>query len=138
MTAWTRAKELLVGERTCVLCKGDVVKICTQRGVKPLLSLFESGEDFQGCYAADKVVGKATAFLYALLGARGVYAKVLSENARTVLQKQGILVEYGELVPHIINRSGVGICPFEEAVLGVEDTQAAYEIIRKKMQELRR
>jgi hypothetical protein len=87
------------------------------RGVKPLVIWLSSGEDFHGFSAADKVIGKATAFLYVLLGVKAVYASVISEGALDVLTKNGIDTQYGCVVEHIINRAGDGICPFEQAVL---------------------
>lgn len=132
-----RVKEhLLSGGYTCVLCKGDEVLTSTQRGVKPLLQWLESDHDLKGYYAADKVIGKATAFLYVLLGVKAVYAGVISKRALQVLQKYNIVIEYGTIVEYIINRKGDGICPFEEAVLHVEDADIAYKVIKEKSIDL--
>lgn len=132
-----QAKCLLQKENfTCVLCKGEETYTSRQRGVKPLVSWLESDLNFCGCSAADKVVGKATAFLYVLLGAKEVYAHTVSRPALEVLRQNRIGVEYGEAVPCIINRQGDGICPFEEAVLGLYDPLLAYEAIRGKMKQM--
>jgi hypothetical protein len=136
MTDLERAKNLLTGECTCALCLGDCTYLSTERGVKPLVAWLESGIDFQGFCAADKVVGKATAFLYVLLGVKSVYAKVISKDGLRVLQKRGIAVEKDTIVEYIINRKGDGRCPFEESVLCVDDEKAALQKIRQKMQEL--
>ncbi len=132
-----RAQEALAsGDYTCVLCKGDETVTSQARGVKPLVSWYVSGKDFSGFSAADKVVGRATAFLYALLRVKAVYAGIVSRSALEVLAQAGIEVRYGQAVSHIINRRGDGICPFEEAVLHIGDAQSAYRAIRSKMQEL--
>ena len=55
---------------TCVLCNGETVYKSHRRGVAPLMGWLESGTDLKGFSAADKVVGKATAFLYCLLGVK--------------------------------------------------------------------
>lgn len=137
MTDLTLAKKTLQeAEYTCVLCKDGQIHTSTQRGVKPLVLWLVSGEDFSGFSAADKVVGKATAFLYVRLGAKAVYASVISKSALEVLRENGICVEYGSLAENIINRQGDGICPFEAAVLEVRDSEAAYREIRRKMDEL--
>ncbi len=137
MTELERAKaRLSEGDCTCVLCRGDEVYISAERGVKPLVAWRESGKDFRGFFAADKVVGRATAFLYVLLGVKAVYAHVLSKAAMQVLNEHGIAVEYGTLVEHIINRQGNGICPFEACVLHEQDANAAYGAIRRKMNEM--
>ncbi len=132
-----KAKErLFSGGYTCVLCKGEEMYTSTLRGVKPLIKWYEEGKKFCGFSAADKVIGKATAFLYLLLGVREVYAFVLSRSALETLKKGGIYVEYSELTEHIINRKGDGICPFEEAVTPISDCREAYLAIWRKMAEI--
>lgn len=137
MIGFEKTKKLLLeGDFTCVLSCGEKVYTSKERGVKPLLTWFESGADFKGYFAADKVVGKATAFLYILLGVKAVYAGVISRSALNLLGRQGVLTEYGNVVEHIINRKGDGICPFEAAVLNIDDADAAYAAIRQKMNEI--
>ncbi len=137
MSDLEKAKQLLSdGSYTCVLCREDEVTTSVQRGVKPLVALIESGRDFCGCSAADKVVGRATAFLYVLLGVRAVYAAVISKAALEVLNANHITVESGTVSEYIVNRSGDGMCPFEAAVLETDTPQAAYEEIRRKMREM--
>jgi len=131
------AKEkLIAGEYTCALCCGSQIFASTLRGVKPLVAWYKSGKDFGGYSAADKVVGKATAFLYVLLNVKAVFAKVISKSALDVLRESNIEVEYDQLVDNIINRQGDGICPFETAVLNIDNPLAAYNVIIKKMREL--
>ncbi len=124
---------LEAGEYTCVLAKENRVLTSHDRGVKPLLGLV--GQDLEGCDAADKVVGKATAYLYCLLKIRRLWAGVLSKPALEVLEKAGIAVEYKTLTAHIANRSGDGICPFEAAVADAQDAEEALAIIRAKAKE---
>ena len=136
-TDLTQARNLLdSGDYTCVLCLGDAYHTAAQRGVKPLLQWLDGGLDAAGFSAADRVVGRATAFLYCLLGVRAVYARVMSRPAREVLLRNGIAVEAGQLVDGIINRKGTGPCPFEAAVLDIEDPQDALEAIRRKMAQM--
>ncbi len=132
-----RAKEKLKsGDYTCVLCKGDRTLALTQRGIKPLVELYEGDENFEGFCAADKVVGKGAAFLYLLLGVKAIYSAVLSRSALELLQKNGVIVRYDILAENIINRKGDGICPFEEAVLNIGDKLRAYLKIKEKMAEM--
>ena len=132
-----KAKEILLsGGYTCVLTDAAAVYTSTLRGVKPLVQFLESGAIPSGLSAADKVVGKATAYLYVLLGVREVYAQVISDPAVAVLHTAGIGVQYEKKVSNIINRKGDGICPFEAAVMDIHDPAAAYTAIRQKMQEL--
>ena len=131
------AKEMLLNnEYTCVICQGETVHTSTFRGVKPLVQWLDRGLDVKGFSAADKVIGRATAFLYVLLEVREVYAHVISKPALAVLESHGVQIQYGTLVENIINRAGTGICPFEETVMGIEDPQNAYTAIRQKMQQM--
>ena len=125
-----RAKTLLVQEgHTCVLCQGDAMYYSDERGVNPLLTFLESEHSFIGFSAADKVVGKATAFLYVLLQVSALHACVISEGALEVLVAHHLPVTYDTLVPHIINRTHDGICPFEATVQNTSDPSAALTLI---------
>lgn len=131
------AKEMLIsGGYTCVLTDGTAVYTSCDRGVKPLVRFLESGELPAGLSAADKVVGKATAYLYVLLKVCEVYSQIISHGAVEVLEAHGIAVRYDKLVNHIINRKGDGICPFEAAVLEIHDPGTAYAAIQAKMAEM--
>ena len=132
-----KAKNLLASEGyTCVLMDENTVFTSCLRGVKPLGQFVESKKIPEGLWAADKVVGKATAYLYVMLGVRTLHAHVISHSAVEVLQNYDIPVQYDTLVPHIINRTGDGICPFEEAVMNISSVESAYKAIRAKMNEL--
>ncbi len=133
-----KAKERLVCEgATCVLCMGAQVFISKARGVRPLLDLLASGEDWQSAVAADKVVGRAAAFLYVLLGVREVYAGVVSEAALQVFQSYHIAITYDVLVPAIRNRTDTGFCPMEEAVWHCNNPEDAVGLIRAKLAALK-
>ena len=59
------AKDILEMEHcTCVIVKEDKAYTSMERGVKPLLSWLEENIDFKSASAADKVVGKAAAYIY--------------------------------------------------------------------------
>lgn len=132
-----KAKALLeTGGYTCVVQKGDSVYTATARGVKPLVDWLDDGVDFGGFCAADKVVGKATAFLYCLLGVRAVHAGVMSASARSVLKANGIDAICDREVPGIINRRGDGPCPFEAAVWEITDPRTALDAIHAKQIEM--
>ena len=133
MSDLNKAKALLTeGGYTCVLCRDDEVHTATARGVKPLVDWLDSSLDLRGFSAADKVVGRATAFLYVLLGIRSIHALVMSSPAKEALEAGGIAASCATEVAGIINRRGDGPCPFEEAVLGITDPAEALTAIRKK------
>lgn len=131
-------KMLTEGEYTCVLCKDELVYTSTERGVKPLLEWHDSEINLQGFSAADKVVGKAAAFIYVLLGVDDVYAPVISEGAMHILEANGIKVQCKLLVKEIINRSGTGRCPMEETVDGITEAKEALEAVKRKIAKLQK
>ena len=132
-----QARQILTtGGFTCVLRKEETTYTATERGVKPLVRWLTEGIDARGFTAADKVVGRATAYLYVLLGVREVWAAVMSEAAAEVLTRHGIAASQDQLVKNIINRTGTGICPFEEAVLEIQDPEEALAAIRSKMAQM--
>lgn len=137
MTNLTYVKNTLIsGGYTCVMCKGEDKHTSNLRGVKPLVQFVESGASFDGYSAADKVVGRATAFLYVILGVKEIYAAIISQPALEILTAHNIYVEYDTKVSNIINRTGDGICPFEAAVMSINNSDDAYSAILSKMQEL--
>ena len=124
------------GNYTCVVRRGDTVHTATERGVKPLLNWLDSELDLRGFCAADRVVGRATAYLYVLLGVSEVYARVMSRPAAEVLAAHGITHSAETFTDGIINRRGTGPCPFEAAVLGITDAAEALTAIRNKMAQM--
>ena len=132
-----KAKQILSGGNfTAVLCKNEKQYTSVLRGVKPLVIWMEDKNNYYGYSAADKVVGKATAFLYLLLGVKAVFAQVISKPAIQILETQGVFVGYETVVDNIINRQGNGICPFEECVLPLNNKESAYVAICEKMKEM--
>lgn len=137
MTDLQRAKTALTeGGYTVVLCRDGVTYTDTRRGVAPLLALLDRGENVTGFAAADKVVGKAAAFLYLRLGVTQVYAPIISAPACDLLTSHGVAVTYDAIVSAIRNRAGDGFCPLEQAVWEIPDPIAAEKAIRKRLAEL--
>ncbi len=121
---------------TLALTDGEALITRRERGVKPLVELIDGGRELRGYIAADKVVGKAAAMLYAVLGIAELYACVASEGAVEVCRKRGIRLTYGTLAPHIINRRGDGSCPMEKAVADIDDPFEALAAVRKTLAAL--
>lgn len=136
MTDLKRAKELLASDPalTCAFVKGERIDSSAERGVKPLLDRVDSA--WEGGSAADKIVGRAAALLYALMRVKALYACVLSRSALETLGRFGISVEYGELTDRIVNRKGDGPCPMERATEGISDPQEGLTAIRRQLERL--
>lgn len=131
------AKRILnEGGYTCAAVCGSNVYTSRQRGVKPLLDLLDAGKSLKGYAVADKVIGRAAAFLYVRLEAEEVYSEIISKPALEVFRQFGIRVSYGELVDVIFNRTNTGLCPMESSVLEIREPEAAEQAIRAKLAEL--
>ncbi len=134
-----KAKAILLdGGYTCVICRRDEMYTDMQRGVKPLIDLLDHGVRLDGFSAADKVIGKATALLYVLLGVSEVYTPVISIPARDILEKNGIEVFFDLEVEAIKNRTGDGFCPMETLVKSINEPHLAYPAIKKKLAGLKK
>lgn len=121
---------------TCVLCNEELIITDKRRGIRPLLDLLDNETNVEGFYAADKVVGKAAAYLYCLLKVKRLYALVISAPALEILNQAGIETEYGQLVSAIQNRTKDGFCPMEQAVLNIQDPSDALVAIRNTLASL--
>lgn len=105
-----------------------------------MLDYIAEGTDLSGFSAADKIVGKAAAMLFALAGVKVLHAQVLSRGAEEILHIHGIPYTCDTLTEGIINRRRDGLCPMEQAVASIENTdlQGAYKAICEKQAELRK
>lgn len=134
-----KARNVLIAEnKTCVVCKGDVVYSSEKTGIAPMLEFISENVELTGFSVADKIVGKAAALLFVLAGIHQVYGEVMSKGAEAILIQHNIPYTYGTLTSYIINRKGDGICPMEETVKEIEDPRKAFEALCKKRQELMR
>ena len=137
MTDIENARNLLEREhKTCALCRGEARYSSEKTGIAPMVDFITEGVDLRGFSAADKIVGRAAALMFALAGVAEVYAEVVSAAAVEVLGRHGIPCSWGEMVDVIVNRTGTGQCPMEEAVRGISDPPAALEAIRARQRQL--
>lgn len=132
-----KAKELLLQDGyTCVLIKEDTIYTSFERGVKPLIEFIDNKTNLQGYYVADKVIGKAAAFLYVLLNVKAIYVPVISVSAMEVLQRYGIEVFCDKQVEAICNRANTGFCPMEQTVMNIDSPEQALKAIKQKLKEM--
>ena len=75
----------------------------------------------------DRVVGKAAALLISYVKAREIYTGLLSRGAIVVLKMYKIQYSSKIVVDEILDKNKTKICPFEEAVLDIEDPKKGYE-----------
>ncbi len=131
------AKNLLLREKaTCVVIRdGKIINIEYGRGIKPILKIYEEGL-LKNAIVVDKIVGRAAAMIMVLGGVSQCFGRTVSKGAVEVFKKHGIYCEYEEASEYIINRSGDGLCPMEEAVMGIDNPEVALQEIKKRLDEL--
>ncbi|MBR2283018.1 MAG: DUF1893 domain-containing protein [Ruminococcus sp.] len=135
MTDLEIAKNNLAGHSIC-LCRDGSVIVDDGRGISPMIRFIAEGRDLTGYSAADLIVGKAAAMLFVKTGICKAYGKVMSAAARDHLEKHGIACEWETLTPQIINRAGTGMCPMEQTVADINDTEAGYKALCRKLAEM--
>lgn len=116
---------------------GNEIRTFGGRGVSDLYRLLHEDPVFlHGAHVADKVVGKAAAALLALAAVGRIYADVISRPALDLLERAGIPTTYGKPVPHIINRTGTGLCPLETRCMECRTPEECLAQIRSFMEEM--
>lgn len=132
------ARALLIANKdaTLVAVRGDEIVVCRDRGVKPLLKMVAEGRSLKGFSVADKVVGKAPALLYAVLGPEAVFSPVMSWTGRAVLLAAGIFVSHDVLVSHISNRAKSGQCPMDESVTNIWEPYEAVGVLEERARQM--
>lgn len=134
-----RAVELLNKNQLTFAAVSETENITSkQRGISPLLELLDNGKDLYDFSIADKVIGKAAAFLYILLNPKEISTVVISKPALKILKKSNIIVNYNTLTDAIRNRYNTGFCPMETAVMNTNDAHKALKLIRNRLLELSR
>lgn len=139
MTDLARAIALLQEDpsRTCAFVCGEEFFTSTRRGVAPLLEFALAGRSLKNFSCADRVVGRAAALLYSYLGAKAVYAEVMSVSAEEIFTAQKITYVAKNLVQNIINRQGTGLCPMELATQGITQPEAGVRAIAAQVEALK-
>ena len=124
------------GQYTLVICKDADIVTSDITGIKPLINLIEEKKEYKGYSAADKIVGRAAAFLYTLLEVKNIYGEIMSKGATEILKNAKINFEYKTLTDFIENRKKDGMCPMDEAVKNINDPKEAYKAIKEKIKFL--
>ena len=126
------------GTYCCIVCKDGQITPLTGKGVSPLLDLLDApGQILKGAAVADRIIGKASAWILVYAGAAAVYAPVMSRGAEKIFERFKVPSEYDVLTDRIIRRDGNGTCPMELAVGEINDAKEAVEAVRKRREEMR-
>ncbi|MFQ6121713.1 MAG: DUF1893 domain-containing protein [Dehalococcoidales bacterium] len=124
------------------LKSGDTVWICqanellfrsSEKGLIPLLTYLEKCTLTPvGVTSYDRIVGNAAALLLRQASCTQVYGVIGSQLAAQTLKELGISYSFLTTVPHILNRSGNDMCPFEKASIG-KSPEEFYELVKEKI-----
>lgn len=123
---------------SCVISKGEEIRLFHRRGVIDLFELYEKDAKFMhSARLADKVIGKGAAALVVLGGMAEVYADIISTPALNVLRQANIPTRFEQEVPYIINRKKDGRCPLETACDRLNTPKEMLPAIRKFVENMR-
>lgn len=106
-------------------------------GIRAALQLHdEHPELLKGAVIADRIIGRAAAMIFADGGATAIYGSVMSKTAQQELTQKDVITQAGTLVDAIINRRGDGICPMEQAIMGITEPEAGLSRLRQTVRKL--
>ena len=124
---------------SCIIHNNGATRTFHERGVKDLHRILtQEPEILSGASLADKVVGKGAAALMIAGGVAWVYADVISQAAMVLFEQSRVEVQYGEIVPNIINRTGTDICPVEKLCQECKTAEECLPLIDKFITEMNR
>lgn len=125
------------GTASCVVIRENrIVRTSTGAGIAPVIELYEEGV-LKDASVVDKIVGKASAMVLILGGAKGCYGVTMSKTAEAYLKAHQVSTAWDTLVETIADRTGSGVCPMEQTVREIDDPAEGLAVLRKKLEELR-
>lgn len=132
-----RARRVLRAQKLSLVVVKDG-KVIYESGSHGITSVLEAAEilgtELAGSAVADKIVGRAVAFLCVHFQVAAVFAVVLSIEGVHVLKDNNISFQFEKCVPHIQNQKGTGMCPFEKLALTFTTPEEAYRKLRERQQ----
>lgn len=113
---------------TLVIVKNEELLFETKkRGIRGFLEAIEKiGSSIDGSSIADKVVGKAIALLCVYSKVASVFAKVISIEAKKLLEKHKTKLKWSVIVKEILNNKRNETCPFEMRAKNMIDPEKFY------------
>ncbi len=122
------------GQSLLVEKGGRVLFSSREEGLRPLVTCLDRHmAGMHRAIAADKVVGAAAAQLFAYGQVADVCTFVASESAIHVLKSAGIALHARSVVPQILDRRGVDLCPMEQLALSLPDGKALFLELKHRM-----
>jgi len=118
-----------------VVKNGELIYKSQEKGIKPMyfLAVNEKGI-LKGTSIADKVIGKGAAMLCSYIGAKELYAQLISEGAIEVLEEENIVYTYDRICPYIKNREKSDMCPVEKIATESKNVEELLDRIKDFLQ----
>ena len=131
--------ELYEEQLTLVIVKnGEVFFETKNHRISGFMQAIEQfGDKLEGASIADRVAGKAVALLCAYSKVKAVYATVLSRKAHSVFRRNGIRVQWKELVDNVLDADKTGVCPFEKAAENISKADEAYILFKSLLDNMK-
>ncbi|HOO73903.1 MAG TPA: DUF1893 domain-containing protein [Tepiditoga sp.] len=132
MTDIEKAKKMLKEnpDYTIISVKNGETVFCSyEKGIRPMIKLIRNGKNLKGTSTADRITGRAAAFLSVKTGIKELYSEVISKKAFEILKNYNIDFSYGIVSENILNNDKTDICPMEKATLDISDPDKAYEAL---------
>ena len=129
-------QQLMENGKTLVLARnGVLLKIETERGVRPLVAAYDAGL-LKGSIVFDRAVGRAAAAFYAEGGAREVHTLLAGEGAADLCRAGGVRFVAAKTVPRILNRDRSASCPMEQAAEELKDNGKIMAAVRATLERM--
>lgn len=117
-----------------VLSDGRELYTSTLPGVRPLLELVDRfPQGLAGATVVDRLVGGCAARVFVYLRVGGVLGVKGSKIAGEILTAAGTEYHFGTVIAEVTNRSGTGLCPFEQLSREHADPTDLLAAIRAKL-----
>lgn len=118
------------GEASAVTARNGVIAMRAEgKGVQPILTLLDK-DALRDATVVDKVIGRAAAAVAIVGKVRRVHALLMSEEAKSLLEKYGVRTSADKVVPKILNRELTASCPMEATVAKETDPAKMVEALR--------
>lgn len=116
-----------------VLYENGKLKEYYNRRVNDIVFIIKENADaLRGAVIADKVIGKVAASLLTVSGVQEIYADVISEYGKKVLDNNKIKYEYKTKTEYVKNNTQTGMCPMEEKFKDENNLKVIYEFFLNK------
>jgi hypothetical protein len=114
-----------------VVKNGKVIFETESHGIKGFLEavkLFD--KELAGSSVADRIVGRAIAFLCVCFQVSAVFAVTMSMEGVRIVEDHNIFYQSEKCVPTILNQKRNDICPFEKLALTFATPEETYRKLR--------